>query len=157
MRIDFERLGLRDALDFAIGIEEDAELRYREFTAQVEHPQARAFFAEMVNNEAKHKRQLESRRDVLFRHGPARFDTSIDASVEAPDPDDVTPAITLREAMEVALRAETRAYEFYQAAIPNVRDPDVRAFFEELKEEEAEHQAAIRRMIATYVRDEPGG
>jgi rubrerythrin len=146
--LDFAKLDLRDALDFAIGIEEDAQLRYQEFTRLVVHPGARQFFAEMVVNETKHRRQLESRRDVLFRKAPRRFDTSVDAAVEAPDPSEVTPEISVLEAMQVALRAETRAFEFYASAIPHLRDPDVRAFFEELKEEEVQHQAAIRDMIA---------
>ncbi len=149
MRIDFSNLDLRDAFDFAIGIEEDAQLRYEEFTRLVKDPDARRFFREMVRNEGKHRRQLEARRDVLFRHAPERFDSSIDTDVEAPDPSEVEPEIAVREAMEVSLRAERRAHEFYASAIAHVRDADVRAFFEELRDEELEHAAAIEKIIAS--------
>lgn len=146
---DFATLDLRSAFDFAIGIEEDAQLRYREFAARVGDPEAAVFFREMEVNESKHRRQLTSRRDVLFRHEPPRFDTSILVEgVEAPALEEVEPAISAREAMEVALRAEIRAHDFYASAIPHVKDPDVRAFFEELREEEVEHQRAIRDLIA---------
>ena len=149
-RMDFSKLDLRDALDFAIGIEEDAQERYQEFARMVKHPGARKFFEDMVRNEGRHRRQLESRRDVLFRRAPPRFDTSIDVDVESPDPSEVEPEISVREAMEVSLRAERRAHEFYAAAIPHVRDPDVRSFFEELREEESEHEAAIQKLIAAF-------
>jgi rubrerythrin len=147
--LDFATLDLRSAFDFAIGIEEDAQLRYEEFATQVTDPAAAAFFREMVVNESKHRRQLTSRRDVMFRHAPPRFDTSIvEDGVEAPSPDEVLPSISARDAMEVALRAEIRAHDFYASAIPHVKDPDVRAFFEELRVEEIEHQQAIRAMLA---------
>ncbi len=149
IRIDFSKLDLRDAFDFAIGVEEDAQLRYEEFTRVVKEPRARRFFQEMVRNEGKHRRQLEARRDVLFRHAPERFDTSIDTDAEAPDPSEVEPEISVRDAMEVSLRAERRAHDFYASAVEHVRDPDVRTFFEELRDEELEHAAAIEKIIAS--------
>ena len=147
-RLDFSTLTLRGALDFAITIEEDAEVRYREFARQVADPAAAAFFREMVVNEEKHRRQLESRRAVMFRHQPRRFESLADGEGEAPAPDEVLPTISAREAMELALAAEVRAWEFYDQAIPHVQDPDVRAFFEELRAEEVEHQALLRGLLA---------
>jgi len=147
-RLDFANLTLRGALDFAVTIEEDAEDRYRDFARQVSDPAAAAFFREMVVNEGKHRRQLESRRAVLFRHQPRRFESLADGEGEAPSPEEVLPGISVREAMEVALAAEVRAWEFYDRAIPHVQDPDVRAFFEELRAEEVEHQELLRGMLA---------
>lgn len=149
IRLDFSRLTLRGALDLAITIEEEAQLRYTEFAARVSDPAAAAFFREMVVNEGKHRRQLESRRAVIFRHQPRRFEEKLaDGEGEGPPPDEVLPAISVREAMEVALRAEVRAWEFYDRAIPQLTDPDVRAFFEELRAEEVEHQDMLRAMLA---------
>lgn len=145
--IDFENLDLRAAFDFAIGIEEDAQLRYQEFAATVTDPGAAQFFREMVRVEGEHRRQLEAQRDVIFRHARRRFDTSLAGDLDAPGVEDVGPRISPREAMEVALRAEVRAYEFYAGAIPYLKDPDVRAFFEELKQEEVEHQQKIQQRL----------
>jgi rubrerythrin len=148
-RLDLTNLTLRGALDFAITIEEDAEERYREFVRQVTDPAAQAFFREMVVNEGKHRRQLESRRAVIFRHQPRRFEEKLaDGEGEGPSPEEVLPSISVREAMEVALRAEERAWEFYDRAIPQLTDPDVRAFFEELRAEEVEHQDMLKDMLA---------
>ncbi|MCM2334086.1 MAG: ferritin family protein [Anaeromyxobacteraceae bacterium] len=148
LRLDFSRLTLRGALDLAITIEEEAQLRYQEFAARVADPAAAAFFKEMVANESRHRRQLEARRHVLFRHEPPRYETSLADDVEAPEPGEVPEGIGAREAMEVALRAEIRAWEFYDQALAHLADPDVKAFFAELRDEEVEHQALLRGKLA---------
>lgn len=146
-RIDFSTLTLRGALDYAITIEEDAQVRYGELARQVRDPEAAAFFLEMVENEAKHRRQLESRRHVLFRHDARRIETSALDPVEAPDPAELPPEVGVRQAMELALAGEVRAFRFYDSALPHLADPDVKAFFEELREEEVEHQALLRARL----------
>jgi len=157
IRLDFSKLTLRAALDLAITIEEEAQLRYQEFAAQVADPGAAAFFREMVVNESKHRRQLEARRHVLFRNEPERIETSLlDDRAEAPDPAAVGPTITAREAMEVALAAEVRAFEFYDRALPHLAEADVKAFFAELREEEVEHQAMLRERLARLPKDGEG-
>lgn len=148
LRLDFSRLTLRGALDLAITIEEEAQLRYQEFAERVADPAAAAFFREMVANESRHRRQLEARRHVLFRHEPPRFEASMVGDVEAPAAGEVPAAISTREAMEVALRAELRAWAFYDQALPHLADPDVKAFFAELRDEEVEHQALLRGKLA---------
>jgi rubrerythrin len=150
LRLDFSKLTLRGALDLAITIEEEAQLRYQEFAARVDDAAAAAFFREMVVNESKHRRQLEARRHVLFRHETPRLETSLLEDVEAPDPAEVPAGISAREAMEVAYRAEVRAWEFYDGALAHIEDPDVKAFFAELREEEMEHQALLKERLARY-------
>ena len=145
--IDYSSLDLRSALEFAIGNEEDALLRYQEFAARVRDPAAARFFRLMIESESRHRRQLEARRDVLFRHGPERLDNSVVSEKWLPGPDELDTELSAREAMEVALRAEIRSAEFYAAAGAHVKDPDVRALFEELKEEEAEHEAEVRKIL----------
>jgi erythrin-vacuolar iron transport family protein len=153
MRIDFAKLSLRGAFDMAIMIEEDAELRYREFMKQVADPGAAAFFGEMVVNERKHRHELEARRRVVFRNDAPRIEISVmdeeemDGSIEAPDASEILPRMSAREAMETALRAEKRAHEFYAGAIPHIVDSDVRAFFQELAQEEVEHQEMLQAKI----------
>ena len=149
--IDPGSLDLSSALDFAIGNEEDAQLRYQEFASRVSDPGAASFFREMVTIESEHRRQLEGRRNVIFRHGPRRFDTSVASDSWLPDPDEIVATLSPREAMEVALAAERRSYRFYEAALRGVKDPGVRTLFEELRDEEAEHEAAVRAMLDKYV------
>jgi rubrerythrin len=148
--IDFAELDLRGAFDLAIMIEEDAQVRYEELSRLLAGTEGGAaeVFRDMARNEAKHCRELMARRDVMFRKDP-RLDTSILDGGEAPRADEAAVAMTARDALQVALEAEIRAYDFYDRAIPHVKDPDVRAFFAELREEEAEHQALLRKKLET--------
>ena len=52
-------------------------------------------------------------------------------------------------AFQVALSSEKKAFAFYDAVLPSVKQADVKALFEELRNEEAEHVAMIEGIIAT--------
>jgi rubrerythrin len=51
-------------------------------------------------------------------------------------------------AYHVALSSEEKAFEFYDQALRHMNQPDVRALFEELRDEEAEHVAMLKEIIA---------
>ncbi len=144
---DFVHLDLRSALDFAIGIEEEAQLRYQEFATLAGDGEVARFFAEMLGSESRHRRQLESRRAELFGSPTPSFDSSLVGHSEGVDPEEVSAPRSVREAVELALEAETRAVEFYAGTLPHLRDAEVRALFEDLQAEEAEHQAELRRIL----------
>jgi rubrerythrin len=149
--IDFRTLSLMDALDLAILVEEEAQERYEEFTHQMEThrtPEAAVFFRFMASNEAKHGRQLAARREELFGDAPRRVHRGQLFDVEAPDYDEARAFMAARTAFEVALRCEEKAHEFFVQALPSITDPQVRALFEELREEEVEHQALVKKELA---------
>jgi erythrin-vacuolar iron transport family protein len=149
--IDFATLTLQDALDFAVLVEEEACERYEDLAAQMEThdtPAAADFFRFMVKNEAKHGQELAARRTEMFGMAPSKVDRSMLWDVEAPDFSEVRAFMAAREALEVALHAEKKAYQFFADAVIHVTDPDVRALFEELREEELVHQDLVRREIA---------
>jgi rubrerythrin len=52
------------------------------------------------------------------------------------------------KAYQVALSSEKKAFEFYGQALRYVNHPDVKALFEELRDEEAEHVRMIEEIIA---------
>ncbi len=158
-RIDFTRLSLRDALDLAILIEEEAKDRYEELADQMKKhhtPEAASFFLLMVGNEAKHGEQLAARRAKLFANEPRTVTRAMLWDVEAPDYDEVRAFMTAREALNVALRAEKKAQEFFAAALPHVRDAEAKALFEELRQEEVEHQRLVEAELAKLPPDAPG-
>src|SRR5512135_265055 len=110
-RIDYKTLSLRDALDLAILIEEEAEERYTEFAAQMKlhhTPEAESFFRFMAGNEAKHGEQLSLHRTSLFGTEPRAVSRAMLWDVEAPEYDEVRASMTPRQALEVALRAEQK-------------------------------------------------
>jgi erythrin-vacuolar iron transport family protein len=158
--LDFAKLSLQDALDLAILIEDEARERYEEFAEnlQVHHtPDAARFFVTMAGNEAKHGADLLERRRLLFGDAPTRVSREMLWDAEAPGFDQARMFMTARQAVEVALASEVKAYEYFDAALGHVQDPSVRALFEELREEEAEHQALVKAVMAKIPPDDAAG
>jgi rubrerythrin len=157
-RIDFASLDLQDALDFAVLVEEEAQERYVELADQMEKhhtKDAAAFFTSMARNEQKHGDELRARRRALFGDAPRRVKPSMIWEVEAPEYDEVRAFMTPRQAMETALRAEMKAHGFFVAALPHVSDPEVRALFQELRDEEIEHQTLVREAMSRLPPETP--
>ncbi|HVN84410.1 MAG TPA: ferritin family protein [Candidatus Binatia bacterium] len=157
-RIDYATLSLRDALDLAILIEEEAKERYEELAAQMEihhTPEAAAFFRVMIDNESKHGDQLAHTRAALFGDEPRRVTRAMLWDVEAPEYDEVRASMTRRDALEVALRAEQKAHAFFVAALPTVGDAETKRLFEELRDEETAHQRLVEAELAQLPPDPP--
>ena len=157
--IDFAKLTLQDALDLAILVEEEAQERYLEFVDQMEKHHTReaaGFFAAMARNEQKHGEELRARRRSLFGDAPSRMKRSMLWDVEAPDYDQTRAFMSARQAMEVALRSETKAHEFFVQAIPYLEDPEVRKLFQELRDEEVLHQALVREAMRSLPEGDEG-
>jgi rubrerythrin len=157
--LDFTKLTLHDAFDFAIMLEEDAQLRYEQLARLVGDDPGGVgqVFRMMVENEAKHRSDLVARREALFRDDPPRIEISLmDASVERPEVDDDALPKTARAALEVTLAAERRAHAFYGNVLARITDPELRAFFEGLRRDEAQHAALIERKISRLVASTAG-
>ncbi len=148
--VDFATLSLQDALDLAVLVEEEAQERYLEFVDQMEQhhtPEAARFFATMAKNEQKHGEELRARRRSLFGDAVPRVTRAMLWDVEAPDYDQPRAFMSARRAMEVALVSETKALEFFVAALPHVVDPDVKRLFQDLRNEEILHQSLVREAM----------
>ena len=146
--IDFSTLSLKDALDLAILVEDEAQERYNEFAVQMEsHHTADAakFFRFMAHNEAKHGEELGARRKELFGDEPMNVDRSMLWDVEAPEFDEARAFMSVQQALEVALAAEVKAFDYFDRALPEVQDAGVKELFAELREEEIEHQDLVKR------------
>ena len=145
--INFAALTLQDALDFAILIEKEAAERYGELADQMSThhtDEAAGFFRFMVVNETKHGDELTARRKALFGDAPSTIDESLISEVEAPEYETVRVFMTVEDALEVALQAEKKAYAFFVNAIKSVKNADVIKLFEELRQEEIEHQELVQ-------------
>jgi len=157
--VDFTKLTLQDALDLAILVEEEAQERYLEFVDQMRQhhtPEAADFFASMAQNEQKHGEELHARRHALFGDAPRRVTRGMLWDVEAPDYDQPRAFMSARQAMQVALGSETKAYEFFVQALPHVADPEVKRLFQELRDEELIHQSLVREAMRNLPEaDEP--
>ena len=150
-RLDLSKINLMDALDLAKLIEYEAYQRYRMFASQLGRSggyDAGAFFATMAENEAKHGRQLEARRKELFGDTPARVTLDDLFDVEAPEMGSPRRGMSTVQAFKVGIAAEQKAYDFYDMALPGITDPEVRALFTELRDEETEHVEMLQKEMA---------
>jgi len=145
--IDFAALSLKDALDLAVLIEEEARDRYEELAAQLilhRTPEAAAFFTKMMRVEEIHRKQLLEQRTRSFGTQPIAVTREMIYDVEAADYDEVRMNMTHRDALEVALRSEIKAHRFFQEALKVVPSVEVKKLFGELCEEEITHQALVK-------------
>jgi rubrerythrin len=151
MTLDFRTLSLQDALDLAISIEEEAKERYDDFVRQVGGGRyagdAADMFRTMSGYEAKHRAELTTRRRELFGYAPRRITKEMLDDVEAPDRGKPRVFMSARQAMEVALSSEEKAWEFFDDALRHVADPDVRLLFEQLRSEEESHIRLVRERL----------
>jgi len=144
--IDFSTLSLRDTLDLAIAVEEEAKGRYDDFARQMDAhhtPETAKFFRFMAANEVKHAEKLSAQRSRLFGDEPTTADTSVLYDIEAPEFEAARAFMSVQEALDVAMNAEIKAYEFYDGALSQVEDPEVKQLFVDLREEEKRHQEMI--------------
>lgn len=151
--LDFTRLDLRDALDLAILIEEEAMERYRELTRIVGgqyQDDASEVFRRMAINEEKHGTQLAELRRSLFQDQPRRVTRDQIDEVEAPGLDRGRLSMTSRRAMEIAIESEEKAYDFFARACRAATDQKVRRLFTDLREEEREHKAMLVRRLPDF-------
>ena len=149
--IDFSVLSVRDALDLAILVEEEAQERYQELATNLEvhHTlDAARFFRFMAGCEAKHGEELSARRRELFGDEPVAVDRSMLWDVEAPGYEEARTFMDIHAALDVALAAETKAFEFFDRALPEVSDSQVKELFSELRQEEVEHMEMVREQMA---------
>jgi rubrerythrin len=151
MNVDFRTLDLQDALDLAIAIEEEAKERYDGFVRQVGGGRydgdAADMFRLMAGYEEKHCAELAGKRRELFGAAPRRITAAALDDVEAPDRGKPRVFMSARQAMEVALSSEEKAYEFFDGALREVSDPRVRALFEELRRDEQDHIRLVRQRL----------
>jgi erythrin-vacuolar iron transport family protein len=150
MPIDFSALDLRDALDLAILIEEEAEARYQEFSKVVGgryQGDAGDIFKLMAGYEAKHCEQLKARRGKLFGRQKVRVSLDLLEDVEAPDRGKPRVFMSARQALEVALESEEKAFDFYAGALKQVKDAKVKKLFADLKAEEVVHKRLIKARL----------
>ena len=144
--IDLARLSLRDTLDLAGFIEEEARQRYLELVEQIGSHHSREaadFFTMMASSEETHADRLRERRREMFGDSAPSVDRSLAFEIEGPDYHRVRAFMTVHDALEAALDSERKAYRFYEQALQRAEDPDVRRLFEELQEQEVQHEQQI--------------
>jgi rubrerythrin len=145
IELDFSKLSGRDVLDMAIAIEDEATIYYEQLADWVgkDKPEVADFFQRMAVREKRHHDQIVAQRERLFADEPKSHADKVSWAVEAPDVYKVPDDVTLRQAFEVAMEAETRAHDFYAGALEYATDDQVTELFEGLRQAEADHQRML--------------
>jgi rubrerythrin len=151
--VDFKTLTIRNALGSAVVLEASA----REFYLQLARSMgqwgeagAAHFFLEMAKHEEAHRAELVERHHARFGSDAAleTHPSLVALDLEGPRSDEEASKLTVREALKLALHNETRARGFFLAALDQLTDPEVRALFGSLYEEEIEHVRFVREQLA---------
>lgn len=146
LKVDFSRMDGRDALDIAIVIEDEAQLAYEHLADWVKgdgNSEAADFFQRMAVREKRHKDEITARRAELFGDVPARHDEAAPWEAEVPDYESLGREVSLEDAFNVAMGAETRAHDFYAEALEYIEEPNVVELFDWLRKAELEHQRML--------------
>ncbi len=156
--IDFATLTLKDALDLAVLVEEEARDRYDELAEQMTQFRttgAAEFFSKMVRVEELHRVHLRKKREAQFGQAPVTVQRAQLFDVEAPDFDAARVFMTPRQALDAAMVSEKKAHQFFQQALEAVKDPATRALFTELAQEELLHQKLVQEQLDRLPPEDP--
>ena len=154
IELDFSKLRGPDVLDMAIAIEDEAQMYYEQLADWVRkgtNGEASNFFNRMATREERHRLQVTAQRERLYGDAPASNAAKVSWAVEAPDYDALPNDISLRQAFDVAMDAETRAHDFYAGALEYASDDKVAELFEGLRQAEEDHQRMLREEMAKYL------
>jgi rubrerythrin len=153
IELDFSKLRGPDILDMAIAIEDEATVYYEQLADWIGDDKAAVadFFKRMAGWEKRHHDQIVAQRARLFPDAPKSHAEKVSWAVEAPDFDAVPDDVTLKQAFDIAMEAETRAHDFYAGAIEYAMDDQVEELFEGLRQAEADHQRMLREEMAKFL------
>jgi rubrerythrin len=154
LEVDFSRMDGQDALDIAIVIEDEAQLAYEhlaDWVAGDGNTEAAEFFKRMAVREKRHKEEITARRTELFGDVPARHDENAPWEAEVPDYESLGREVSLEEAFNVAMSAETQAHDFYAEALEYIEDPQMSELFDWLRKAEIEHQRMLGEEMKRYL------
>ena len=153
IELDFSKLRGPDVLDMAIAIEDEATIYYEQLAdwTNNDQPEVADFFKRMAVREKRHHDQIVDQRERLFPDAPKSHAEKVSWAVEAPDYDAVPNDVTLRQAFDIAMDAETRAHDFYAGALDYASDDKVADLFEGLRKAEEDHQRMLREEMAKFL------
>jgi len=150
-----------ELLAHAKAIETEAHDRYLELAEQMEthhNLEVAQLFAKMAHIESLHiEKIIERTGETELPHIPPwEYQWQGREAPEAVISVDVHYMMTPYHALKLAMRAETRACEFFSRIAASSTDPDLLSLAQELKEEEEEHIELLKAWIAKVPKPEDG-
>jgi rubrerythrin len=147
------KLSLGELLLHALVIEREAVHRYSELAgmmAQVGNKKVAEIFSKMSGIEAQHaeyiEAQIKDRKLPVLT--PSQFTWPGPEAPENTDSHRLFHFMTPRQALELALDNERRAYEFYNDVVDDSTDERVREMAADFAVEEEQHIAWVEKWLA---------
>ena len=136
----------------AIALEREAAERYAEFARRMDdlgNAAAAEVFTSLARLEEEHLRTLlERTQEVAVPEFRDEQYAWLDAGApETTARELVFRLLTARQALEIALRAESRAQTFFEKVMLTADDPALRALAREMAAEEGEHIALVEQLL----------
>lgn len=151
----------RDALKIAIETEKRGMNFYQTAANIVDQESTRETFLEMLNDEKRHLSRLESEWNRLIQSNQKILDAPVFLHFDFnalrrifPSKEEISQKLTTdlseEEALELAMKMESDAYNFFSKYADKFSDSKGRDIFLKFAEEENEHYEIIRRALKKY-------
>ena len=150
---------LPELLAHAHAIEVDAYERYITLADSMEvsnNQELADLFRKLASHEEKHAAEIIKRAgDIELPRIRLAEQTWADGeSPEAAPLEQAHYLMTPWHALQMALKAEQRAYDFFNHLVNSVTDDEMKKWAKEFREEEAEHVTLVKQLLTKY--PEPG-
>ncbi len=150
-----------DLLAHALAMEIEAEDRYRELAEQMEvhnNPEVAALFHKLAEIEGRHAQEIRDRTAEmeLPRLSPWEYAWDTGGSPEAVGGSGAHYLMTPHHALQIALRNEQAARDFFERLVREATTEEVRRLASEFAADEAEHVDLVREWLAKYPPPEEG-
>jgi rubrerythrin len=137
-----EFTNITEILDFAIGEEQAAVDFYLQLAAQSKSQQTKKIFTDYAEEEMRHKANLLS----IKENGSFKMpDSKVKDLKIAEYLIDVKPSANMsyQDALILAMKKEKAAFRMYSKLAEKAEDPEVKAIFLNLAQEESKHKLAF--------------
>ncbi len=159
-----DRLAINDLGEFlahAGAMEREAVDRYEELASQMEvhnNPEVAELFAKMAEIEKKHVEKINDRTgDTEVPHvAPWEYKWEDPEGPETAQTFDAHYLMTPYHALQMALKAEQKAAEFFDRVASLTTDDKVREMAIEMAAEERHHVELVRQWLARFPKPETG-
>jgi len=129
----------KEAIEFAIGCEIEAQNFYKDIAGKVSRPDLIEMFSNFAIEEKKHEAILKKilKKDNLDTCFSEDRDYGVAESVSDPD---VAEIKTLADAFAIAMKNEEKAMKMYLTMAQNAKSEEIKSVFEELATMERDHK-----------------
>ena len=157
MKRDFASLNPQEALWVAVAIEERNAQIYENFASMFQDYDRETveIFKEMAAEEWEHGKELESRYRKCYGEqelelGPGDIQQPMEAPVVSEGELFIYQGLSMREALEVGLRAEREARDYYRHLAKRTSDEELRKLYQELADTEDDHERRLGNKLREH-------